>query len=50
MKAGQAEQLYNIELDVGEQKNIVEQNPEMAQHMRDMLNKILTAESMNAFE
>jgi arylsulfatase A-like enzyme len=49
-KSDQEEQLYNLDLDVGEQNNLIEQNPEMAQHMRDMLKKILQAESMNAFE
>jgi arylsulfatase A-like enzyme len=49
-KTGDEEQLYNLDQDVGEQNNLIEQNPEMAQHMRDMLKKILQAESMNAFE
>jgi arylsulfatase A-like enzyme len=49
-KANQPEQLYNLELDVGEQHNIIEKNPEMTQQLRDMLKKILQAESMNAFE
>jgi len=48
-KAGQAEQLYNLELDVGEQNSLIEQNPEMAQHMRDMLKKILTANAIRDF-
>ena len=43
------EQLYNLDQDVGEQNNIVEKNPEMAQHMRDMLNKILTADAIKDF-
>lgn len=49
-KAKEPEQLYDLDEDIGEQDNLIEQNPEMAQHMRDMLKKILAAESMNAFE
>jgi arylsulfatase A-like enzyme len=49
-KAKEPEQLYNLELDVGEQNNLVENNPEMTQHMRDMLNKILTADAIRDFE
>ena len=45
-KASVPEQLYNLDQDVGEQDNIIEQNPEMAQHMRDMLKKILAADAI----
>ena len=43
-KLEQPEQLYNLAEDIGEQNNLVETNPEMTQHMRDMLDQVLTAE------
>ena len=49
-KANQPEQLYNLDQDVGEQNNLVETNPEMTQHMRDMLNRILTADAIRDFD
>ena len=49
-KIKQPEQLYNLELDVSEQNNVIEQSPEMAQHMREMLGKIQSADSMKVFE
>jgi len=49
-KAKQPEQLDNLDLDVGEQNNVIDQSPEMAQHMRDMLKKLLKADAMNGFE
>ena len=49
-KIEQPEQLYNLELDVAEQNNVIEQSPEMAQHMRDILEKILNADAMYVFE
>jgi len=48
-KANQAEELYNLDQDIGEQHNIIEQNPEMTQHMRDVLKKILTADAIRDF-
>ena len=44
------EQLYKLDKDIGEQNNIVEQNPEMAQHMMDMMNKMLTADAIRDFK
>ena len=41
--------LPDLELDVDEQNDVIEQPPEMAQHMRDMLQRILTADAMTAF-
>ena len=46
----QLEQLYNLELDVAEQNNVIEQSPEIAQHMRDILEKTLNADAMYVFE
>lgn len=40
----------NRELDVGEQNNLIEKNPKMPQHMRDMLKELLAAEAMYFFE
>jgi len=50
IKKTQPAQLYNLDLDVAEQKNLSGQYPEVAQHMRDMLAQILEAEAMNVFE
>ncbi len=44
------EQLYNLAEDIGEQNNLVESNPEMTQHMRDMMQKILAVEAIKDFE
>jgi len=41
---------YNLDRDIGEQNNIIDQNPEMAQHMRDMLQKILAADAIRDFD
>jgi len=49
-KAKQPEQLYNLDDDIGEQVNLAESNPEMTQHMRDSLQKILTSDSIREFE
>ena len=46
----QPEQLYNLDLDAAEQNNLIGQYPEVTQHMRDMLAKILEAEAMNVFD
>jgi len=50
IKKNQPEQLYNLDLDVAEQNNVIEQYPEFTQHMRDMLQKLLEADAMNVFE
>ena len=49
-KGEQEEQLYDLNTDVGEQNNLVKSNPEMVEHMREMLAKILTTDSIRDFD
>ena len=49
-KGEQEEQLYNLAEDIGEQNNLVQSNPEMTQHMSDMLGKLLSSDSLRDFD